>query len=213
MSAPSSISSRRTFWPVGAGLVRDELHAEDLARRARAPRRSSCASLTPPPLPRPPAWICAFTTQTGPPSCFAARTASSTRERRNAARHRRCRTGGTFPCPGTRGSSRRPPACRRRQAGAAIPLRIVAAHGLGRASRARGSGRAGTACRRPRPRGARPANICTAAVGRYRRSSVRCVQPRDAAERVVQALAESLDEVRADELASTRARSRSQPPG
>src|SRR5262252_6152879 len=36
------------------------------------------ASLTPPPLPRPPAWICAFTTHTGPPSDFAAATASST---------------------------------------------------------------------------------------------------------------------------------------
>jgi hypothetical protein len=34
--------------------------------------------LTPPPLPRPPAWICAFTTQTLPPSFFAASTASST---------------------------------------------------------------------------------------------------------------------------------------
>ena len=36
------------------------------------------ASLTPPPLPRPPAWICALTTQTGPPSDCAALTASST---------------------------------------------------------------------------------------------------------------------------------------
>ena len=35
-------------------------------------------TLTPPALPRPPAWICAFTTQTGPPSCSRAFTASST---------------------------------------------------------------------------------------------------------------------------------------
>ncbi len=35
-------------------------------------------TLTPPALPRPPAWIWAFTTQTGPPSSFAAFTASST---------------------------------------------------------------------------------------------------------------------------------------
>jgi hypothetical protein len=35
------------------------------------------ATLTPPPLPRPPAWICALTTQTFPPSVFAAATASS----------------------------------------------------------------------------------------------------------------------------------------
>src|SRR5215212_6094166 len=34
-------------------------------------------TLTPPALPRPPAWICAFTTHTGPPSSFAALTASS----------------------------------------------------------------------------------------------------------------------------------------
>src|SRR4030095_13492781 len=36
------------------------------------------ATLTPPPLPRPPAWICALTTQTGPPSDLAAFAASST---------------------------------------------------------------------------------------------------------------------------------------
>ena len=33
-------------------------------------------TLTPPPLPRPPAWICAFTTHTGPPSFFASASAS-----------------------------------------------------------------------------------------------------------------------------------------
>src|SRR4051812_46056193 len=36
------------------------------------------ATFTPPPLPRPPAWICAFTTHTEPPSFCAAATASST---------------------------------------------------------------------------------------------------------------------------------------
>src|SRR5581483_4239504 len=36
------------------------------------------ASLTPPPLPRPPAWIWALTTHTFPPSFLAASTASST---------------------------------------------------------------------------------------------------------------------------------------
>ncbi len=35
------------------------------------------ASFTPPPLPRPPAWICAFTTVTFVPSSFAAFSASS----------------------------------------------------------------------------------------------------------------------------------------
>src|SRR3954465_14036477 len=39
---------------------------------------SDFTTFTPPPLPRPPAWICAFTTQTLPPSFFAASTASST---------------------------------------------------------------------------------------------------------------------------------------
>ena len=50
--------------PFGAGLVRDEGHADH--RRARACSASSglLASLTPPPLPRPPAWICALTTTT-----------------------------------------------------------------------------------------------------------------------------------------------------
>ncbi len=39
---------------------------------------SDFASFTPPPLPRPPAWIWAFTTQTLPPSALAAATASAT---------------------------------------------------------------------------------------------------------------------------------------
>src|SRR2546425_4965955 len=39
---------------------------------------SDLATLTPPPFPRPPAWICAFTAQTLPPSSRAAFAASST---------------------------------------------------------------------------------------------------------------------------------------
>ena len=39
---------------------------------------SDLTTFTPPALPRPPAWICAFTTQTGPGNSFAAFTASST---------------------------------------------------------------------------------------------------------------------------------------
>ena len=47
-----------------AGLVRDELHAEDLLRGGFRLGRRPCATFTPPPLPRPPAWICALTTKT-----------------------------------------------------------------------------------------------------------------------------------------------------
>src|SRR5687768_12059964 len=52
-----------------------------MPRIFRAQSRTSSidlATFTPPALPRPPAWICAFTTQTLPPSFFAAATASST---------------------------------------------------------------------------------------------------------------------------------------
>ena len=45
--------------------------------RTRGPGPGSCASLTPPALPRPPAWICALTTQRSPPMALAASTASS----------------------------------------------------------------------------------------------------------------------------------------
>src|SRR5436190_837340 len=47
-------------------------------RRSASLRTSSVdfTTLTPPALPRPPAWICALTTHTGPPSCSAAWTAS-----------------------------------------------------------------------------------------------------------------------------------------
>jgi hypothetical protein len=50
--------------PFGPGLVRDQPHADDLAREVER-LAASFATLTPPPLPRPPAWICAFTTTRG----------------------------------------------------------------------------------------------------------------------------------------------------
>ncbi len=77
MSAPSSTSSRRTFWPSGPVWWVTSC----MPRISPASFLTSGierASLTPPPLPRPPAWICAFTTHTGPPSDSAAFTASST---------------------------------------------------------------------------------------------------------------------------------------
>src|SRR5487761_2133372 len=88
---------------------------------------TSSMSMPPPPLPRPPAWICAFTTLTGPPSCCAAFTASSTE---NAGMPRGTGTPNLrnsslpwyswiFTC--SPGSS----------SGAAIPLRIKATHGFG----------------------------------------------------------------------------------
>ena len=46
-------------------------------------------TLTPPPLPRPPAWICAFTTQTGPGSSLRRRHGFFHREGGLAAGHRR----------------------------------------------------------------------------------------------------------------------------
>jgi hypothetical protein len=58
------------------GLVRHQRHAQHLARDSAA-SAASFATFTPPPLPRPPAWICAFTT-TLPPIFLAAASASST---------------------------------------------------------------------------------------------------------------------------------------
>src|SRR5512135_644544 len=126
MSAPSSIIRRRTFWPSGPVWWVTSC----MPRIWPASERTSSierASLTPPPLPRPPAWICAFTTQTGPPSCCAALTASSTE---NAGMPRGTGTPNLrnsslpwyswiFTCPPDS-------SCR-----AAIPLRVVAAHGFG----------------------------------------------------------------------------------
>src|SRR5687767_14885990 len=77
MSAPASTSRRRTFCPCGPvwGVT------SCMPRICFAFSRTSSsdfATFTPPPLPRPPAWICALTTHRVPPSCFAASTASST---------------------------------------------------------------------------------------------------------------------------------------
>jgi len=51
-----------------AGLVRDELHAEDRANGGFGVG-ARLRDLTPPPLPRPPAWICALTTTTSVFAC------------------------------------------------------------------------------------------------------------------------------------------------
>ncbi len=77
MSAPSSISRRRTFWP--SGPVWCVTSCMPMICSAYSLTCSSdLATFTPPPLPRPPAWIWALTTHTGPPSSSAALTASST---------------------------------------------------------------------------------------------------------------------------------------
>ena len=77
MSAPSSMSSRRTFWPCGpvwwVTSCMPSIWPESVFTSS-----TDLASFTPPPLPRPPAWIWALTTQTLPPSDWAAFTASST---------------------------------------------------------------------------------------------------------------------------------------
>ena len=75
------------------------------ASRARLGRRS-CTTLTPPPLPRPPAWICALTTTTGVPSSFAA--ASRLLGGRSTTLPRGTGTpyAAGAPSPGTRGCSR-----------------------------------------------------------------------------------------------------------
>ena len=58
-----------TTRPLGAGLVRDQRLAEQLlGEPSRTPPSAERTSLTPPALPRPPAWICALTTARGSPS-------------------------------------------------------------------------------------------------------------------------------------------------
>ena len=51
--------------PLGAGLVRHQLRGRASRAAAAATSSSERTSLTPPALPRPPAWICALTAQTG----------------------------------------------------------------------------------------------------------------------------------------------------
>ena len=86
MSQPSSMKRRLTTRPAGpVWMVTSVLpsicsanvftSSIDLARRT--PPLSPASGSLNLPLPRPPAWICAFTTQTGPGSACAAFTASS----------------------------------------------------------------------------------------------------------------------------------------
>src|SRR6266576_2855255 len=77
MSAPSSTRSRRTFCPPGAVWCVFSIMPRIFPAHSRT-SSTDFATFTPPPLPRPPAWICAFTTQTLPPSSRVAATASST---------------------------------------------------------------------------------------------------------------------------------------
>ncbi len=74
-SIPCSIRSRRTTRPSGpVWWVRRVMPSMPLASDSHS--SAERASLTPPPFPRPPAWIWALTT-TGKPSPLAASTASS----------------------------------------------------------------------------------------------------------------------------------------
>src|SRR5258706_4809875 len=77
MSAPSSTRSRRTFCPSGPVWCVFSIMPRILPAHSRT-SLSDFVTFTPPPLPRPPAWICALTTHTLPPSSRAALTASST---------------------------------------------------------------------------------------------------------------------------------------
>ena len=87
---------RRTFFDVKpvddfavrAGLMRHQRRAEDAGRLRFFTSSMDFTTLTPPALPRPPAWICAFTTQTGPPSSLARLDRFIDGERGHAARHR-----------------------------------------------------------------------------------------------------------------------------
>src|SRR5580765_944030 len=77
MSAPSSIRRRFTFCPSGPVWCVFSIMPRILPDHSRT-SASDFATFTPPPLPRPPAWICAFTTHTLPPNSRAALTDSST---------------------------------------------------------------------------------------------------------------------------------------
>ncbi len=92
-----------------AGLGRPELHPQHGLRRSERASSGERASFTPPPLPRPPAWICALTTQ-------VPRELPRGRLRVLGGAGRGCRAGppprsvGGSPWPGTRGSSCATPA-------------------------------------------------------------------------------------------------------
>ena len=65
---------------LGPGLVRDQRHAQHLLGQLAA-SSGDLAIFTPPPLPRPPAWICALTTTPVAPSWKSARAAVSASSR------------------------------------------------------------------------------------------------------------------------------------
>ena len=65
-----------TRWPSGPVCARDERGARASGRRSRRSCAGELPSFTPPALPRPPAWIWAFTTQRWPPSSSATRAAA-----------------------------------------------------------------------------------------------------------------------------------------
>src|SRR5881628_3855086 len=69
--------SLRTFCPSGAVWCVFSIMPRIFPAHSRT-SSGDFATFTPPPLPRPPAWICAFTTHAFPPSSRAAFTASST---------------------------------------------------------------------------------------------------------------------------------------
>ena len=196
---------------LGAGLVRDQLHAEDLRRRVS---HSSIerASLTPPPLPRPPAWICALTTQTGPPSVLRGLDRLVDGERRDAPRHGHAELREDFLALVLVDLHvailiRRASFARIANAFARprIRPRRGTTWGSTRArcrssSRARGSGRAGKAC----PGLVLAAQSRERLHGGSRQVAEQLGEMRaavHAAQRVVQSLAKSIDEVGADELA------------
>src|SRR5262245_22879863 len=84
MSSPCSRSRRLTFFP-SAPVCGVTSCMPKIFRAASLAASAPLATLTPPPLPRPPAWICAFTTTTGlPVFSITASMASSASRRENA---------------------------------------------------------------------------------------------------------------------------------
>src|SRR3989442_14556900 len=128
MSAPCSISSRRTFCPCGPVWCVTSCMPRILPARSRT-SSIDLATLTPPPLPRPPAWICALTTWTPLPMVSAAFTASSTENAgmpRGVGRPKRRKISLPWY------SWIFTPTSLSASGGASVPLRIVLAHRVGR---------------------------------------------------------------------------------
>ena len=114
---PSSTSTRETFWPSGPVWCVTSV-MPIICRASCSASAGLLATLTPPPLPRPPAWICALTTTTPPPSFSAialAAAASVTRLRRAAPARR---SAQEWPLPDIRESSSRSESIWRRAHGA-----------------------------------------------------------------------------------------------